>query len=198
MVFDRNNKFVGNFDGNEDLISFISSKNHHWWCSRVSFDELQKRLNMKKPEYVTTAEYKAVNSGFGLIEIKRGVSRPLKQIVLLPDIDTESLLYDFYKSACAEWGWHIRKTVFATKGVSSRLSKESGSKNTLLTNDSPLFPSPTPFLNRNLRHAQPNAQLLTRRGRLGLPSVVLERRINNKSKGTAVTNGSVSAQGEGV
>lgn len=123
QVFDKNNSVLGLFKNDGEFISYISLKSNYWWFVKRSYNDLSKILSSKSPESITLSEHKALSKKHGLIEIRCGLNKPVKQVVLYPDIDLNSLLSDFYESACREWGWSIRKVLYMKKRPS--FSKKS-------------------------------------------------------------------------
>ena len=108
-VFGANREVLGKFLNYEELILFIEAERlagktsldqtSLWSFAQHTAEDLKKICSLKRSEYITLFESKALENNFGLIEMRKGSGAPLRQIIIDQAVDVVS----FQKSWCLEY-----------------------------------------------------------------------------------------------
>lgn len=90
---------VGEFKSYEDFSRFIMQRSRFWNFIVHSPTSVKQICHSKRPECITLTETIALEKGCGLIEMRRGNTAPLRQIMVTPEVDIDM----FRKSWCREY-----------------------------------------------------------------------------------------------
>ena len=141
-VFDANRGVLGGFFNYEKPILFIESERkvgqassdqtNLWSFTKHTAEELKKMCALKRPEYITLFESKALENHFGLIEMRKGSGAPLRQIIIDQAIDVVS----FQKSWCLEYCCFRKRLLIEIEKTEQAL----GTLVSCLASSSPLEP----------------------------------------------------------
>ena len=90
-VFGPNRKKLYEFLSYEELTIYINSSTQpgqseasFWSFVHHAPEDLKRICVLKRPEYITLSESKALENNYGFIEIRRGSRAPLRQVVVSP------------------------------------------------------------------------------------------------------------------
>ncbi len=111
-VFEQGKGKVGDFKGYEDLCEFIMKKPGLWSFNHHTYAHLKHLCSLKKPEYITLSETKALEKGLGLIEMRRGTKAPLRQIIVTFELDGDEVRKGWCLEYCAVHNYLIFETTW--------------------------------------------------------------------------------------
>jgi len=122
-IFDLNKKNLGIFDGYEAFLGFITSLENqklsesssslglgYWAFAHYTPEKLKHVCAWIKPEFLSNTQLKALQQKWGLIEIYRGDSAAIQEILITSDLYVEDFKKKFCLDYCRERGWRLIET----------------------------------------------------------------------------------------